>query len=503
MLFHGGDPHSRRQSRPADRERVEADVTVVGAGLAGLWSALTAAREGARVVLVTTGDMDAAASYWAQGGIAAALAGDDSPERHAEDTQAAGRRASRSSAVDVLCREIPDCIGELEELGLRFDRQRDGRLALGREGGHRLRRVAHAGGSATGRALVTALCRSVGAHPGVRILEHTRAAALTCDEGRCTGLVADAAGGGRLLVSARATVLATGGAAALWQRTTNPAGAVGTGLLLAHAAGAALADLEFVQFHPTALVARNGGDGFLLTEALRGEGALLLGFDGERFVDELAPRDQVALAIAGQMREHPGSAVRLDLRRIALEGFPNIAAALDRHGLHPERDPIPVAPAAHYMMGGIVTDLHGRSTLPGLYAVGECACTGVHGANRLASNSLAECLVFGRRAGLSAASEPAVAPGPVGQEPAPLPRLTPATRRRLWHHAGVERDAGELEMLLDDPHPLARLIAASALAREETRGAHQRRDHPGTEPRLDGHHVVVRGDAAPALEAWR
>ena len=482
-------------------ERLSTDVAVIGAGLAGLWTALAGADAGAQVLLVTTGDLDAAASYWAQGGVAAALGDDDSPALHAADTLGAGRDACRTAAVDVLSREAPDRVRELADMGVAFDRAVDGSLSLGLEGGHRRRRVAHAGGSATGRALVVSLTERVAAHPGIRVLEHTRATALLRHEDRCTGLVAERSGA-RVTIRARATALATGGSAALWQRTTNPLGAVGTGVLLAHGVGAELADLEFVQFHPTALVTRNGGDGFLLSEALRGEGALLLGADGERFVDELAPRDQVALAIAGQLRERPERPVMLDLRHIGLQAFPNIADALGREGFQPERDPIPVAPAAHYAMGGILTDLDGRSSVPGLYAVGECACTGLHGANRLASNSLAECLVFGRRAGRSAVEEPAAATGHPGAPGAPPPPVTRATRERLWRYAGVERDPDELSLLLDDPHPLARLVAAGALARDETRGAHQRRDRPATEAAFDRRHVVVAGDGTTRLEQW-
>ena len=485
---------------PRDAKRLNTDVVVIGAGLAGLWTALTAADAGAQVVLITSGDMDSGASYWAQGGIAAALGDDDSPAVHAADTLVAGRDACRTAAVDVLSRETPERVGELESLGAGFDRDADGSLALGLEGGHRRRRIVHAGGSATGRALVSILASRVAAEPAVRVLEHTRATSLLRREERCVGLLAERQGE-PLAITARATVLATGGSAALWKRTTNPLGATGTGVLLAHGIGAELADLEFVQFHPTALVTRNGGDGFLLSEALRGEGALLLGADGERFVDELAPRDQVALAIAGQLRQRPGRPVTLDLRRVGLQAFPNIADALGREGLRPDRDPIPVAPAAHYAMGGVLTDLSGRSSVGGLYAVGECACTGLHGANRLASNSLAECLVFGHRAGLAALDEPpaALAGAVAGSA---TPRVTQATRERLWRYAGVQRDGEELSLLLADPHPLARLVGASALARTETRGAHQRSDHPGAASEFDSRHVVVSGDGSIRIEQW-
>src|SRR5919107_1427252 len=236
----------------------------------------------------------------------------------------------------------------------------------------------------------------------------------------------------RSRAGARGTVLATGGAAALWERTTNPPGAVGGGLGLAAAAGATLADLELVQFHPTALASGDGRDGFLLTEALRGEGALLVSENGERFVNELAARDEVALAIEGELRSRPGARVLLDMRAVDIDGFPNVVAALAEAGLDPRREPVPVAPAAHYTMGGVATDLDARSTLRGLLAVGECACTGLHGANRLASNSLAECLVFGRRAAAAAAGAGGVAgrggPPPEAIAAAPRPRPPPPHR---------------------------------------------------------------------------
>jgi L-aspartate oxidase len=478
-----------------------AELIVVGAGAAGLYAALCAARDGAHVVLVSATPLAESASYWAQGGVAAALADDDSPERHLEDTERAGRGAVRHSAAEILVREAPATVADLEALGVHFDADRAGHLALGLEGGHSARRVVHAGGSATGRRITRQLSGDVAEHERITVLERTRAVALlTATDGRCAGLVCDDG----MRIEARAVLLATGGAAALWARTTNPPGATGKGLALAHAAGAALADLELVQFHPTA-VSGTVADGFLVTEAVRGEGALLLDAVGERFVDELAPRDEVALAVKERM-DADGGRVTLDMRSVDIADFPNVGDALDRAGLDPGRDLIPIAPAAHYVMGGIETDLDGRSTIPGLYAVGECACTGLHGANRLASNSLAECFVFGARAARAALGEPAVAEATLtpASPGAGLDPPTPASRAALWERAGIERDPEDLRALETDPHPLVRLIAASALARTESRGAHRRRDHPGTDPRLDRHHtVLVAGADAPTLEEWR
>jgi len=290
--------------------------------------------------------------------------------------------------------------------------------------------------------------------------------------------------------------------AALWRRSTNPSGAVGAGLLLAHAAGAELADLEFMQFHPTALRHDGPRDGFLITEAVRGEGATLLDANGERFVDELAPRDQVALAIQAELARSGSAAVDLDMRAVDVARFPNIAATLEEVGIDPRRDLIPVAPAAHYTMGGVATDLDGRSSVPGLYAIGEAACTGLHGANRLASNSLAECFVLGRRAALAAVADPEP---PAAATPDEQIRTVPPpddTREALWLHAGLEREPEGLRTLLEDPFPLARLIAACCLAREESRGAHQRVDHPETDPALDHLHTLVAGGAEPHFERW-
>jgi L-aspartate oxidase len=476
------------------------EIAVVGAGAAGLYAALTAASTGASVVLVSATPLAQTASYWAQGGIAAALAAEDSFERHLADTETAGRGLVRRTAAEVLVREAPARVRDLERVGVRFDADRRGVLALGLEGGHSLRRVVHAGGSATGRRIVRQLSALAVDEPRIAVLEGARAVSAWLRDDRCTGVVLE---DGRA-VRARATILATGGAAALWSRTTNPPGSLGIGMSLAHAAGAQLADLEFLQFHPTAVVGVPGREGFLVTEAIRGEGATLHGPDGERFVDELAPRDEVARAIAELLARTGATSVGLDMRAVDPARFPNVVSALRDAGLDPTREPIPVSPASHYMMGGIVADLHGRSTVAGLYAIGETACTGLHGANRLASNSLSECFVFGARAAAAGLDEPD--PGaPAGSPPpvTPLVRPARATQEALWRDAGITRSRDSLQRLLDDPHPLARLIAACALHREESRGAHRRVDFPAIDRTLDDCHTVVVADERPRLAHWR
>lgn len=488
---------------------LRADVAVVGAGAAGLYAAICAARAGARVALVSRSPLPGSASYWAQGGVAAALADDDSPERHLADTLDAGRGASRASAARALCEDAPARVRDLADLGVRFDADRRGALALGLEGGHSARRVAHAGGSATGRRITRQLAALAAADERIEVVEGASANALWVREGRCIGLVAERVGGPgrtrapeRAGLLARATVLATGGAAALWERTTNPPGAIGAGMSLGRRVGAALADLELVQFHPTALAVDDRRDGFLVTEAVRGEGAVLVDRSRERFVDELAPRDVVALAILERLSATGERAVGLDLRAVDMSRFPNIATVLREAGMDPAREPVPVAPAAHYTMGGVATDLDGRSSVPGLYAVGECACTGVHGANRLASNSLAECLVFGARAGVAGAAEPETPQG-AGPLPAsgPSPVPPPESRSSLWRLAGLNRSAEGLAELAGDQFPLVRTIARAALARAESRGAHQRTDCPAPHPALDELHVVAYGDEV-RWERW-
>jgi len=303
-------------------------------------------------------------------------------------------------------------------------------------------------------------------------------------------------------VAAAATVLSTGGAAALWRRTTNPRGAIGAGMVLAAAAGADLADLEFCQFHPTALALPGSAhDGVLITEAVRGEGAKLLGSAGERFTDELAPRDAVTAAILERMRTEGTASVDLDLREIDPARFPNVFASLAEAGLDPRNAPVPVAPAAHYTMGGVAVDLDGRSSLAGLYAVGECSCTGLHGANRLASNSLSECFVFGGRAAAAALGEE-----PAGARPEPpgwrFDSPSDGTRDAVWRYAGPTRNPDDLARLVSNPYPLARALATSALDRAESRGGHMRADRPQADPALNGVHVVVAADGSARHERW-
>jgi len=477
---------------------------VVGAGAAGLFAALTAARAGAAVTLVSARPLAETASYWAQGGMAAALAADDSPALHLRDTLAAGRRLVRRSAAEILCAEAPARFADLEALGVRFDADRHGNLALGLEGGHGIRRVAHAGGSATGRRILRQLSADVVEEERIEVLEGRRVRALIgAGDGRVAAVACD---DGRI-VAARAVILATGGAAALWSRTTNPPGSYGSGLLLARAAGADLADLEFAQFHPTAVVGIPGREGYLVSEAVRGEGATLHDAAGERFVDELAPRDAVARAIHRLLVETGAPAVFLDMTAVDPARFPNVVAALRESGHDPATRRIPVAPASHYVMGGIATDLDGHTTVPGLFAVGECACTGLHGANRLASNSLSECFVFGHRAALAGLDEPAGRAGAALAAPPDVdlaPPPTRGTRTAMWREVGLERSAGGLRRLLADEHPLARLVAASALDREESRGAHARADFPAPDAELDDRHSVVpAGAASTMLVEWQ
>jgi L-aspartate oxidase len=470
------------------------DVVVVGGGGAGLYSALIAADLGARVAVVSRKPLSESSSFWAQGGLAAAIGPDDSAELHVQDTLAAGRHACRRSAAELLAAEAPGIVTELERRGVEFDRGPDGSLSLALEGGHSRRRVVHAGGAGTGRRITERLAALAAQDERIDVMEETSAVALWSDSQRCHGVITDTSA-----IHARTTILTTGGAAALWARTTNPWGAIGAGPVMAHAAGAAIADLELCQFHPTALAAPGSdADGLLVTEAVRGEGATLLDAHGERFTDELAPRDEVTLAVLDCMNRDGSDHVLLDMRGLSEARFPNVFEALRAAGYDPATQPIPVSPASHYVMGGIATDLVGRSSLPGLFAVGECACTGLHGANRLASNSLTECFVLGARAA-TAASDSAAGFVAAGDEAPPEPpswRFEPPpaeTREAVWELAGPLRSADHLERLLEDPYPLARLIAGFALERTESRGSHQRVEFPDRDPELDECHIVTTG----------
>jgi L-aspartate oxidase len=400
--------------------------------------------------------------------------------------------------VQVLVEAAPGAVRDLLERGVVFDLDHEGRLALGLEGGHASRRIVHSGGSQTGHELTSKLAAMVAGEDRIEVRERTSATAIWSDGESCHGVITDSGP-----IAAAATVLATGGAAALWSRTTNPRGAIGAGPVLAAAAGADLADLEFCQFHPTAVALPDSPfDGVLITEAIRGEGAKLLDAAGDRFTDELAPRDAVTAAILDRMQADGAPEVKLYLRAIDPARFPNVFASLAEAGLSPRSEPVPVAPAAHYMMGGIAVDLDGRSSLPGLYAVGEASCTGLHGANRLASNSLSECFVFGSRAAVAAVAETGGGARP------PLPEWsfeppTQATREAVWRRAGPKRNPDDLASLISNPYPLATAIARCALNRRESRGGHLRTDCPATDSDLDGVHFVLAADGEVRREEWR
>ncbi|MFM8519214.1 MAG: L-aspartate oxidase [Solirubrobacterales bacterium] len=475
------------------------DLVVIGGGAAGFWVSIRAAEQGASVCLVSRKPLSESSSYWAQGGLAAALDPADSPASHAEDTLVAGRGLCRDSAVRLLVEGAPGAVEDLVARGIDFDRDGDGQLQLALEGGHSHRRIVHSGGSATGHRLTASLSRLVADNEAITALEETSATALATDGERCLGVQTD-----RGLIRGRATVLATGGAAALWSRTSNPWGAIGAGPVMASAAGADLADLEFCQFHPTCLLLPGSAqDGALISEALRGEGATLVDASGNRFTDELAPRDQVTEAILAVEADQPGIPVHLDLTGLDPVHFPSVFEMLAGAGLEPTEEPVPISPGAHYTMGGIEVDLDGQSTLPGLFAVGECACTGLHGANRLASNSLSECFVFGGRAAVAALELPA--PDSKDQavdEPPAFEPPTTETREAVWQLAGPIRDRQGLEALERDDYPLARAIGATALAREESRGGHRRSDYPDTDPDLDRTHLVYAPDGSITREVW-
>ncbi len=523
------------------------DVVIVGSGVAGLSAALGLASAGGataprKVTVLTKTDLGGGSSLLAQGGVAAAIGDDDSPRWHARDTLDAAAGLGDGAVIEALTREGPERVRRLIELGGRFDRDSAGELALGREGAHSRRRILHADGDATGREMVRALRAAVRRHRSIAVCEGAFALDLVLAGERVVGVLAlhpgGERGGGRTVFHrAAAVILATGGFGQLYLKTTNPVEATGDGLAMAARAGAVVADLEFVQFHPTALeVAEDPSP--LVTEALRGEGAKLLNDRGERFMTaidrraELAPRDVVARGILAQQRA--GRRVFLDAREALGAAFPRRFPTVwdhcRRHGIDPRSQPIPVTPAAHYAMAGVAVDAWGRASLPGLWACGEVTSTGVHGANRLASNSLLEALVFGARVaddvgGLTLPMAPRPAsPEVVWREAAAGDPTCEEDgrgrlRRLMWEQVGLRRDLtglesalAEIETLVPTAGPrtpriagariagaritgawsaetgnlltVGRLVTAAALARRESRGSHFRADFPASEPRL-------------------
>ncbi|GAB3053832.1 L-aspartate oxidase [Intrasporangium mesophilum] len=534
----------RRLRAPAPGWTATADVIVVGSGIAGLTTALRLRRRVDRVLLVTKTVLDEGSTAWAQGGIAAVMSPEDSPAEHMHDTLVAGVGLCDVEAVETLVNEGPDAVWDLIALGADFDRGDSGQISLTREGGHHRDRILHAGGDATGReisrALIAALDR-VRDDPGIEVIEHALVVDLLADSAdRVCGVTLHVIGEGQVdgvgAAHARAVVLATGGLGQIYASTTNPSVATGDGMAAALRAGAVLADLEFVQFHPTVLWLGEGSRGQqpLISEAVRGEGAFLVDEAGERFMvgqhplADLAPRDVVARAIIRRMRETGTDHVYLDCRHLGAEfleqRFPSIVQRCRELGFDPATEPLPVAPAQHYASGGVKTDLRGRTSLEGLYACGETSCTGVHGANRLASNSLLEGLVFARRiaddltARLGAGELPETTPVDPGGEPQLIRgKRRLEVQRAMTAGAGSVRSAESLaateaslaglasRAAADDAKKkggpkswettnllhLGRALTYAAWLREETRGGHVREDFPARDDERFLHHVQL------------
>lgn len=525
----------------------QVDYLVMGAGVAGLRAAVELAAHG-DVLVVTKESLGESNTHYAQGGIAVAMEGDADVALHLEDTVAAGDGLVYRAAAEALVAEGPERVAELIEWGARFDREA-GELLRTREGAHSLPRILHANGDATGAEIGRSLLAFARAHQRIQFAEWTMVTSLVVADGRVIGADLLDREGAAHRVSSRAVLIAAGGAGQVYSETTNPAVATGDGIALAAEAGAELADMEFYQFHPTAL-ALDGAPRFLLSEALRGEGAYLRNDRGERFMQryhlllELAPRDVVARAITREGMGEDGALrpVNLDMRHVRgldlRERFPGISAFLARYDLELARDLIPVRPAAHYLMGGIRTDLDGRTNVRGLYAAGEAACTGVHGANRLASNSLLEGLVFGARAAKAMLADglPLIEADARGAVAAPMSRSDEALlevyiddlQRAMWKYAGLLRDEstmregfsaqaaadtgiehfaqhGKTSRRLTEARAMsrvARAILQSALARTESRGAHFRNDYPRRGDELLRKHSLLGREGIVAFEAW-
>ncbi len=517
----------------------ETDFLVVGAGIAGLRAAISLSESG-RVLVLTKEALDESNTHYAQGGIAVAMGGGEDVSLHLDDTVQAGDGLVNREAAMVLVEEGPRRVEELLAWGTGFDRK-DGELMLTREGAHSRSRILHARGDATGAEIGRSLLAKAKSIPSITLKEWTTCIDLLVDDGEVTGLRFLERDGQVSETRARAVLLASGGAGQVYSDTTNPLVATGDGIAMAYRAGAVISDMEFYQFHPTAF-SMPGAPRFLLSEALRGEGAYLRNDRGERFMEryhpqlELAPRDVVARAITREgLGNGPGETrlVYLDMRHVSglnlTERFPGISAFLKQYGLELGRDLIPVRPAAHYLMGGVSTDVNGRASLPRLYAAGEAACTGVHGANRLASNSLLEGLVFGARAASTMREEP---PAPIAktqsvstehaQRAQEVPKVLKNLQHLMWEKAGLLRESSllreaesELERIgaalpqstdrdsleLRNLHTIARLVVASALAREESRGAHYRLDFPKRDDAQYARHSVVRQGEAVEFEA--
>jgi L-aspartate oxidase len=533
-------------------ETVRTDILVIGSGIGGLFFAIQAAAHG-RVLLLTKKASADSNTNWAQGGIAAVMGADDSPDDHVRDTLEAGDGLCHPDVVRAVVTQGPECVRELMELGVRFsfaEGGREGPLSLGREGGHSRRRIVRAG-DLTGREIERALLESAMAEPAVDVREHWLAVDLVCHlEGgvpHCAGILAlDLRELRYVRILAEVTALATGGCGQVYRYTTNPPIATGDGIAIAYRAGAVVANMEFMQFHPTALYPADE-EPFLISEAVRGEGAVLRRRDGEPFMGQyhalrsLAPRDVVARAIDREMKEHGDDFALLDLspipRDALRERFPNILAECQRRGYDPFHEPLPVVPAAHYICGGVRSDLWGQSSIPGLMVIGEAGCTGLHGANRLASNSLLEAVVVARsaagRAGdLLAAGraregarpapvEPASPDGGVeamGAREGPYRRLRESVRRIMWDEVGIVRREARLRRAMrkiseihrefqgvaaERPYSegqneirnllqVAALIIESALHRRESRGLHNMLDYPDRDPALARDTLLAR-----------